>query len=275
MSRGRRSAAGRIRPASAGPSELDDPTFSEEDGIRYLHFGSPWIQGAMKVRSPYSLVLEYTRQMMAWLLFLEPPERPEAIGALGLGAGSLVRFCLKHTDSVVHAVEWNPRVTAACHAYFRLPEQNERFLVTHADAGEWVQDIANRGSCRVLMVDLYDHEARGPVRDSVAFYRGCRRVVSAHARQAGVVTVNLFGAHESFELNRRNLEEAFEGRVLMLPEIEEGNRVAIALAGPPLAVDASTLLSRAEEVERRYGLPARKWARSLASELGRIQSAAP
>ncbi|VCU71969.1 spermidine synthase [Pigmentiphaga humi] len=270
MSRARQ-PAGRGRPAASGPSELDDPTFSEEDGVRYLHFGSPWVQGAMKVRSPFSLVLEYTRQMMAWLLFLEQPGADEdAIGTLGLGAGSLARYCLKHTDSRIQAVEWNPRVTAACRAYFRLPDDGERFAVTHADAGEWVLDIANRGTCRALMVDLYDHAARGPVRDSVAFYRGCRRVVSAHAHQAGVVTVNLFGAHESFEHNLRNLQEAFEGRVLLLPEIEEGNRVAIALAGPALGIDAQMLLARGEEVERRYGLPARKWARSLAPEAGRL-----
>ena len=39
--------------------------FSEEEGFRYLHFGSPWIQGAMKVGRPFELVLEYPRQMMA------------------------------------------------------------------------------------------------------------------------------------------------------------------------------------------------------------------
>ena len=264
--------SGPDRRRAAGPSELDEPTFSEEGGVRYLHFGSPWIQGAMRIRSPFTLELEYTRQMMAWLLFLDPPPAggEQAIGTLGLGAGSLTRFCLKHTDSLVHVVEWNPSVTAACRAYFRLPADNERFTVTHDDAGAWVEGIANRGSCRALMVDLYDHTARGPVRDSVEFYRGCRRVVSANASQAGIVTVNLFGAHDSYEHNRRNLDEAFEGRVVELPEIEEGNRVAIALAGPALRIDAQALLARADEVENRYGLPARKWARSLAPDLGRL-----
>ncbi len=221
----------------------------------------------MKLNSPAKLVLEYTRQMMAWLLFLEAPEAPQAIGALGLGAGSLTRFCLKHTDSPVRVVEWNPRVTAACRAYFRLPANGEQLTVIHEDAGAWVEDIANRGSCPVLMVDLYDGEARGPVRDSVAFYRGCRQVVSAHAQQAGVVTVNLFGAHESFEHNIANLNEAFDGRVLLLPEIDEGNRVALAFAGPTMAITREMLRIRADAIERKYGLPARKWARSLASEV--------
>ncbi|WP_345251623.1 spermidine synthase [Pigmentiphaga soli] len=249
-----------LRRTAPGP--LDEPTFSEQQGIRYLHFGTPWIQGAMSLRKPDRLVLEYTRQMMAWLLFLDPPEAPSAIGVLGLGAGSLVRFCLAHTGSPVRAVEWNPRVTAACRMLFRVPEDDERFEVVHADAGDWVADIAQRGSCPVLMVDLYDAEARGPVRDSVEFYRGCRQVVGGRA-QAGVVAVNLFGSHDSFEPNIAHLNEAFDGRVALLPEIDEGNRVALAFAGPPLQVDAAAVLARAETVEQQYLLPARKWARSL------------
>ncbi|MCR2251127.1 hypothetical protein NSX19_24085, partial [Salmonella enterica] len=54
------------------PSELDQPTLSEVDGVRYLHFNTEWVQGAMRIKTPAELVLEYTSQMMAWLLFLEP-----------------------------------------------------------------------------------------------------------------------------------------------------------------------------------------------------------
>ena len=78
------------------------------------------------------LVLEYTGQMMAWLLFLEPPKE-EAIGMLGLGAGSLAR-CAKHAARCWRW-EWNPAVTAG-HMFFRLPGQN-RLQVEHADAGAW------------------------------------------------------------------------------------------------------------------------------------------
>jgi hypothetical protein len=40
---------------------------SEETGVRYLHFGSDWIQGAMRIARPWSLELAYTREMMAGL----------------------------------------------------------------------------------------------------------------------------------------------------------------------------------------------------------------
>ena len=233
------------------------PSLSEADGIRYLHFSTEWVQGAMRMDDPAELVLEYTAQMMGWLLFLEPP-REAPIGLLGLGAGSLARFCLKHTRSDLLAVEWNPRVTAVCQLFFRLGA-TRRLAIQHEDAGAWVADPPNAGRCPVLMVDLYDAQAQGPVRDSVAFYRGCRRVLG----EVGVAAVNLFGRHESFGRNLDNLAEAFDDRIILLPEIDAGNRIVLAFTGPPLAVTAAQLMARAEHVEAGYGLPARRWARSL------------
>lgn len=244
-------------PARTRPSAADHPTLSESDGIRYLHFGTEWIQGAMRIKAPAELVLEYTAQMMAWLLFLEPPKE-ESIGLLGLGAGSLTRFCLKHTRSPLTAVEWNPQVTAVCQMFFRLPS-SPRLTVDHDDAAAWVADPLHAGRCPVLMVDLYDAAARGPVRDSVQFYRDCRRVLG----EVGVLSVNLFGQHESFDRNIENLRQAFDDRLVLLPEIDAGNQIVLAFSGPPLAVTPAQLLARAETVESQYGLPARRWARAL------------
>jgi spermidine synthase len=44
---------------------------SEEAGVRFLHFSSEWIQGAMRIARPWNLELEYTREMMASLLLRE------------------------------------------------------------------------------------------------------------------------------------------------------------------------------------------------------------
>lgn len=233
------------------------PTISEGGGIRYLHFGTEWVQGAMWVSKPAELVLEYTAQMMAWLLFLAPP-RQQAVGLLGLGAGSLARFCLKHTHSTLRVVEWNPLVTSACEMYFKLPRPH-RMLIEHLDAGAWVAEAHNREACEVLMVDLYDGEAAGPVRDSLAFYQQCHSVLG----EVGVLTINLFGAHASFEKNIRRLSEAFGGRLLSLPQIDAGNQVVLAFKGPPIEVTIAQLLARAEVIESQYGLPAKKWVRSM------------
>ena len=215
------------------------PTISESGGVRYLHFGSEWVQGAMWVDRPAELVLEYTAQMMAWLVFLEPA-RQQALGLFGLGAGSLVRFCLKHTANPLRVVEHNPLVTSACELYFKLPRP-ARLSVQHQDAGMWVQESENWGLCSALMVDVYDGQAQGPARDSLAFYQGCR----ASLADIGVLSVNLFGAHASFARNIRNISQAFEGRILTLPQIDAGNQVVLAFKGPPIAVGVEQLLARA------------------------------
>lgn len=242
----------------SGPTtSIDLPTMSEEGGIRYLHFDSPWVQGAMRMRKPSELVLAYTQQMMAWLLFIEPDVRSR-IALLGLGAGSLLRFVLRNTRSAATTVEWNPRVVAVCRSHFRLPE-SKRSRIDVCDAGQWVQDPKNMDRYQVLMVDLYDGAAQGPVCNSFEFYDNCRKALC----EPGVMTVNLFGNHPSFAHNLENIRKAFGGRVLVLPEIDEGNSVVIALKGPVLDITVQQFLDRADAVEARYGLAAARWARAL------------
>lgn len=241
--------------------EFDEPTVSELSGVRYLHFGTEWVQGAMRLRRPNDLVLAYTQQMMAWLLLMEP-QADDDIGILGLGAGSLLRYTLKNTPSKIVTVEWNPMVTAVCRSHFRLPE-SPRSRIDHCDAAEWVAEPANIGRYTALMVDLYDAMAQGPVRGSPEFYQDC-----AHAlTDPGIITVNLFGEHASFEPNIEGLRAAFPDGLLVLPEIDAGNRVAIGVKGPLLDVSVGAFIERAGEVERRYRLPAVRWARDILQQL--------
>ena len=246
------------RPAADPPIEL-----SEQDGVRYLHFGSRWIQGAMRVRRPFDIELDYVRHMMAWLLFMAPPAR---ILQLGLGAAALTKWCWKHLpESEVTAVDASLAVIGACRRYFALPDDDDRLAVVHADAGDYVASPRVRGLFGVVQVDLYDRDARGPVLDSPEFYRACRGAIA----EPGMLVVNLFGSDPaSFERSRRRIADAFDDRVLVLPPVEAGNLVVLALAGPPLAVDAAMLFARAADVERRWRLPARGWAKALRDRLG-------
>ena len=238
-------------------------TFSEEDGVRFLHFGTEWVQGAMRLRHPWRIELEYAQQMMAWLLFLDAPAR---IAQLGLGAAALTKFCYKHMPrSRVEVAELNPAVVVAARSMFALPPDDARLCVTECDAWDYVNDTAQHRALGVLQVDLYDATARGPVLDSVAFYRACRLCLTA----PGMMTVNLFGDHPSFEKNFKHLSSAFDGRVIALPEVHEGNRIVLAFNGPALAFDAEQLAQRARQIEKIYGLPARGWLDKLTEATGR------
>jgi spermidine synthase len=242
--------------------ELPSATIAEQDGLRTLHLGdTPWVQGAMLVREPRVIVLEYVQRMMAWMLWRESAElnRGHAV-QLGLGAGAITRYChqVLRMDRV-SAVELNPAVIAACRQGFRLSPDDARLTVLEADAAAWVMDDGNLQTAQVLNVDLYDHEAAAPVLDSAAFYAACRGVL-AHG---GVMSVNLFGRAASFEKSAANIAAAFGAdQVWSLRPTREGNTVVIAARGVQVP-GREALSTRAATIERRHGLSAGKWLRMV------------
>jgi spermidine synthase len=132
------------------------------------------------------------------------------------------------------------------------------------DAGRWVADPANGGAADVLAVDLYDHEAASPVLDSAEFYRRCFDVVAP----GGVMTVNLFGRDASFATSTRRIAAAFgAGAVRTLQPTKEGNTVVLAMKQVTFAA-LDELARRAENIETRWQLPARKWLRMLRPAAG-------
>jgi spermidine synthase len=233
---------------------------SEEDGVRYLHLGSPWVQGAMRIRKPQALELEYVQRMMAWLLWR--PQEAVAEGQavqLGLGAASLTRFCRQVLKMRTTAVEINPTVVAACRMWFRLPADDDRLQVVEQDAATWVADPAHLGTVDALCVDLYDHEAAAPVLDDEAFYAACRGTLV----DGGLMAVNLFGRDASFAASAARIGAAFGAdQVWTLRPTREGNTIVVAARGV-VVPDRETLTARADNIEARFGLPARKWLRMV------------
>jgi spermidine synthase len=231
-------------------------TFSEQDGVRFLHFGSRWVQGAMRLSDPVSLELAYVQDMMGWLLFLEPPPR---ILQLGLGAASLTKFCHRHCrGSETTVVEISRVVIEAAHRWFKLPQTDARLRIVRADAGVYVSRPRVKGQYGVLQVDLYDTDAAGPVLDSEAFYADCHAALAT----PGVMAVNLFGRHASFRRSLQRIGAVFDQVITLAPR-EEGNLVVLALKGPPLRVSRKDLATRAAWIEEQYSLPARRWVKAV------------
>lgn len=230
-------------------------TLSEQDGVRYLHFGTEWVQGAMRIRKPDWLELEYAQQMMAWMLFIDAPRE---IAQLGLGTASLTKFCYKtFPEATVTAVELNEAVIDVCRSMFKLPPDDERLHVLQMDALDFVNDAANRGRFDVLQCDLYDATARGPVLDTAEFYAACNGCLAEH----GIMTVNLFGDHPSYAKNIKAMKHAFD-HVICLPEVHDGNVVAICFKTRP-ALDFPSLKERAAAIQTGTKLPAKSWVRGM------------
>jgi spermidine synthase len=240
------------------PTALPEVNFSDHGDIRYLHLGTEWVQGSMWLDKPYEIQLEYVQRMMAWLLFVDPATvaRRHAM-QLGLGSAALTKFCHRKLRMKTTAIELNPQVVAACRLWFKLPADDTRLSVVLGDAAEVAAHPHWHGQVDALQVDLYDQEAAAPVLDSQAFYADCRRLLT----EDGCMTVNLFGRSSSFDASLGKITAAFgPGCVWAFRPTREGNTIVLALREPQRP-DRATLAQRAETIETRWGLPARKWLR--------------
>jgi spermidine synthase len=253
---GTRRSAG--RPPAGQRRTVGGISLSEGAGVRYLHFGSIWVQGAMRIARPFSLELEYQRQMMAVALLLP---RPRRIVQLGLGAAALTKFCWRNLRMArTTVVELDAAVVETARHWFKLPPSDARLSVVLDDAKDYVVDPSRRGTADWLQVDLYDAAARGPVYDDAAFYKACRRLLA----RPGVAVFNLFGSQA--EPSLAAIRDAFDDRLLVLPEADAGNRIAFALTGPPL--DLFARRRHAAVLESRWQLPASRWLDQFLAENG-------
>ncbi len=247
---------------------MEPVTFSESGGVRYLHFGSELIQGAMRIRDPDEIYLEYNQQMMAWLLFLETQPGMRVV-QLGLGTGALTKFQHRYCPAVkTTVVELNPAVIISARSMFFTPDDDRRLETLQTDAKAFVQSAKQQKQYDAVQVDLYDAICDGPAASSLDFYKGCYDIL----KSTGVMTVNLFSRHKSFDINLQNICEAFDNRVLLFPESHDCNVVAIGFKGPKLEVEWKEVSKRAKLILEKTGLPTNKWVSGIARENARQES---
>ena len=225
-----------------------------------MHLSTVLLQGSMAMDDPTALVHEYVQRMMAWLLFVDPATVPKRQAVqLGLGAGSLTKFCAKVLRMKTTAIELNPQVLHACRGWFHLPDDSAKLQVILADAAQEIKKPQWFGTVDALQVDLYDHDAAAPVLDSAEFYADCRRLLT----EEGCMTVNLFGRSSSFDRSVEKIAAAF-GRdaIWAFKATREGNTVVLAQRTPSRPKRAE-LAARAEIIQTQWGLPAPKWLRGF------------
>lgn len=221
---------------------------SEEAGVRYLHFGSEWVQGAMRLSNPNALELMYTREMMAGLL-LHGDDWPRNALAIGLGSASLTKFIHHHCPRTrLHVVEIEARVVAAARQFFCLPEPDQRLSIEIADGADYIQRSERRFD--YILVDGYDGKARAGALDSVQFYTAAR----ARLSDRGVMAVNLFGSSRGFNASLDRIVQAFDHRVLAFPSCDSGNVIVLAAAGEALELPLADMRERARALKLRCGL---------------------
>jgi spermidine synthase len=249
-----------MRKNESNSKHLPSVSMSEHGGVRYLHLDTPWVQGSMTIKEPFKIELEYVQRMMAWLLFV-PDATVKTLQSLqlGLGAAAITKSCFKLLEMKTAVVEINPAVIAMCRQWFKLPPDNARLEVLLSDAAKEIQKTRWLGAVDALAVDLYDHEAASPVLDSLDFYADCLATLT----DIGMMTVNLFGRDNSYKSSLEKIQAVFGADcVWAFQPTREGNTVVLAFRTAP-RVDPDVLLIRADSIESKWGLPAKKWLKAL------------
>ena len=221
--------------------------------MRTLHVGGEAIQSAMRIAEPEALALDYTRCMMAFLLF--HPEPRQAL-MIGLGGGSLAKFFHRRLRATrLRVVELDARIVAAARAHFALPANDSRLAV---EIGDGAAALAPE-CCDALIIDAFQDEQHVPQLASAEFYDGAFLALA----EPGVMAVNFMDDDPRFDQALQRLERAFGGAVLAMPALYDPNLLVFALKGAPPSLEWSALRRRAERLESRLGLPFTRYVSRL------------
>lgn len=197
-----------------------------EGDRRRLEFRPGMIQSEMLLSRPTHLLLRYVRAMMCFTLFVP---RPRHILMVGLGGGSLLKFCHRHLpEAHITVLELRADVIAL-REQFMLPPDDARLRIIETDALGYI--ARHPGRFDALLLDGYDADGLPPALGSARFYADCHRALCP----GGVLVANLFSYDPHYNAMLARLMQIFRGAVCHFHGIAGNNRIIFAARPHSLA----------------------------------------
>jgi spermidine synthase len=231
------------------------PFIIEHKQLRYLHFNAHYIQSAMDIDHPNALNLRYTQMMMSFLLF---KPSPGTIVMLGLGGGSLAKFCYRELpNAMIAVVEIDPHVITL-RRHFSIPDDDDRFRVIRSDAAEFVAHANDQ--IDILLVDAFDADGLAGSVSEQNF------LLMAHAALAatGILVMNLAGDCSSYVELIKQAGEVFNRQILVVYVKEDGNYVLFAFKQRDFEPNWREMKQRAKELKTRHDLDFQAFMQKIA-----------
>lgn len=223
---------------------LEDAHVIDYGETKALYFDGRNVQSSMRVDDPNALAFGYTRAMMGFLLF-QPA--PRDILIVGLGGGSLSKYCYHELpDCTVTTVELSAAVIGL-RDEFAIPADNARFRVIHADAALYMRNQSETAD--VILLDGYAPHGLPAELMSQTFYNDCFRTL----RPGGVLSANLWGADIKLRACFARIRHSFEARLLHVKSETSNNDIAFGLKQIELPKWAD-LQARARHLQRETGM---------------------
>lgn len=202
-------------------TSAEKPLVWELENSRVLSFSAEYVQSRMDIRDPDALQLEYTRMMMGFLLHRPAPRN---IAMVGLGGGSLAKFCHRYLpETRIDVIEIDAEVIAL-RDDFAIPPDSPRFTVHHADAAQFLRDCD--AGFDVILADGFDAKGLPPPLSTEQFYCDCK----AALQPAGMLVANLHSCSQDYDAVLGRIERVFEDAVSVAATTHSLNRVAFAAA---------------------------------------------
>ncbi|MDX8400711.1 MAG: transferase [Gallionellaceae bacterium] len=221
----------------ASKVESGKPYLTEVDGILALQFDTLSVQSEMNIDMPDELVIAYTRAMMSFLL-LEPT--PRYIAMIGLGGGSLAKYCYRYLpQTAITVIEINPEVIALRNE-FAIPADDARFDVLLGDGAQWVTETNKQPD--VLMVDGFDTSGLPAQLSSQRFYDDCFAALAEN----GIMVVNLWGGYPQYPEYLARIRTSFADNTVIIEADGGVNNIIFAVKGVEFPPPSSTIRHHAK-----------------------------
>lgn len=189
-----------------------------------LHFDLFATQSKMRIDAPNELQLSYTRMMMGFLLFNPNPVR---IAMIGLGGGSLAKYCYQFLPRSTIVVAEISAEVILLREQFGIPADDERFRVVRIDGEDFVRNPG--ANFDVLLVDGFDRHGQAPQLGSATFYADCHQCLSP----TGLLVVNLARADRKYQDRIACIRKIFSTAIVVGAD-DNCNQIVFAFpAGSP------------------------------------------
>jgi len=221
------------------------PFILDDGQLRSLYFNLRFTQSIMRLEAPDALDLPYTQTMMACLLF---NARPQRMALLGLGGGSLAKFCYRQLPAAqIEVVEIDPHVIAL-REQFLIPGDDHRFRVLQDDGAAYLKNGAH--SIDVLLVDAFDRDGLSASLAGRTFLLTIRDRLAAD----GILVMNLAGEKRLYVDLIDEAMEIFDDRIIVASVDDDGNHLLFAFKNAYFEPRWRQLANQAKELKANFGL---------------------
>ncbi|MEO8102160.1 MAG: spermidine synthase [Betaproteobacteria bacterium] len=232
----------------------DKPYVIDEDDSRSLYFSRELTQSGMRLSDPCALDFAYTRKMMSFLLFVPQPAH---ILMLGLGGGSLAKYCHRHLPATrVTVVEIDPHILAF-REQFLVPPDDARFCIRLGDAADYLRHDPE--TAEVVMIDAFDRHGFSASVCTRRFYLDVRDALSAQ----GVMVANMVGPRGDRTAHLDTVADVFGGNIILLPVASDDNYLVFAFRDASFEPRWRWIEGQARAMQKRFGLDFPAFAASL------------